>query len=68
MSEPIVKIKHVRAARLCTGGARRWFASRGLDWNVFLRDGLPASVIGQFGDPIAARAIEEAEKDQDNGG
>ena len=66
MTDPIVKVKHVRAARLCTGGARRWFARRGLSWKVFLRDGLPASVIGQFGDPIAARAIEEAQKDAAN--
>ncbi len=68
MTDAIVKVKHVRAASLCTGGARRWFTSRGLDWNEFLTNGLPASVIGQFDDPIAARAIEEAEKDAANVG
>lgn len=64
----MVRVEHVRAANLCTGGARRWFKARGLDWQTFLSTGLPASVIGQWGDPMAARAIEQAEKDEGWGG
>lgn len=63
MNDPLVKIHHIRAARLCMGGARRWFAARGLDWAAFLRDGLPASVLSQWGDPLAERAIDEAKKE-----
>jgi hypothetical protein len=61
-------MKHIRSANLCAGGARRWFKSRGLNWSAFLSDGIPASVLGQWGDPLAARAIEEAQKDMNNGG
>lgn len=68
MTDTIVRMKHIRTAKLCAGGARRWFQARGLDWSAFLANGIPASVLGQWGDPLAARAIEEAEKDVNNGG
>lgn len=62
MRDPLVKIEHIRAAKLCTGGARRWFAHHKLNWSKFLAEGLPASVIGQWGDPLADRAIEQAKE------
>lgn len=66
--DPVVRIEHVRAAFLCTRGARRWFQARDLDWTRFLSDGLPASVIGQWDDPLAARAIEQAIAQARDGG
>lgn len=63
MSDPIVRMKHIRAAKLCAGGARRWFQAHGLDWSDFLENGILASILGQWGDPLADRAIAEATKD-----
>lgn len=62
MSDTIVTVNDVRAARLCTAGGRAWFARHGLDWMAFLRDGLPASVILATGDAMAERAVEAARK------
>lgn len=67
MSDPTVTMKHIRAARLCAGGARRWFQSHGLNWSDFLTNGIPASILGQWGDPLAERAIDEAKKDMTDG-
>lgn len=67
MIDPTVTMKHIRAARLCAGGTRRWFKSHGLDWSDFLANGIPASILGQWGDPLAERAIDEAKKDLTDG-
>lgn len=62
-ADPIVRVSHIRAAHMCTSGARRWFLHRALNWSLFLSEGLPASIIGQWGDPLAERAIVEARRD-----
>ena len=53
MAEIIVTMKHVRAANMCSRGARQWFASRGLDYNDFLKNGLPISRVDAIGDALA---------------
>ncbi len=63
MSDPIVRMKHIRAAKLCAGGARRWFQAHDLNWSDFLENGIPSSILGQWGDPMAERAIAAAKKD-----
>jgi hypothetical protein len=55
MSEPVVKIEHIRQARLCARGAREWFALHGLDYSVFLQHGYPASVIEGTGDALGCK-------------
>lgn len=56
-----VTIQDLRASRLCFQGARPWFARHGLDWQVFLRDGLEAEVLAATGDALALRVIAVAE-------
>lgn len=56
-----VTIQDLRASRLCFQGARPWFARRGLDWQVFLREGLDAEVLAATGDALAFRVIAVAE-------
>lgn len=63
----VVRMRHVRAAKLCSGGARAWFARHGLSWNDFLRDGLPAETLEKMGDPLAARAVTAARKEDVDG-
>lgn len=63
----IVTMKHVRAARLCSRGARAWFASYDLPWSTFLAEGLPADVLEATGDPLAAKAVAAAREEAAGG-
>lgn len=55
-----VTINDVRAAKLCTQGAREWFARHRLDWVGFLAAGLPDAAILATGDAMAERAVAAA--------
>lgn len=60
-SDPvIVRMEHVRAARMCSRGARAFFARHNLDWQTFIKDGLPAEVIAATGDAMALQLVEVA--------
>lgn len=59
-TDPLVTMAHVRQARMCSRGARAFFRRHGLDWRLFLTQGLPASVIAATGDAMALRVVEVA--------
>lgn len=56
----LVKMEHVRAARMCSKGARAFFARHQLDWQTFLKEGLPAEVLEATGDAMALQVVEIA--------
>jgi len=56
----IVRLSHVRKARLCNRGAREWFARKGWNWQEFLDNGIDADLLIATGDPYALRAVEAA--------
>lgn len=56
----IVRMEHVRDARMCSRGARAFFARHNLDWQTFIKDGLPAEVIAATGDAMALQVVEVA--------
>jgi hypothetical protein len=60
-SELRVYTRHIRAAKVCMGGSRQFFVKHNLDWNHFLDNGIPVSVLQRIGDPIALRAARQAE-------
>ena len=62
-SEVICRMRHVRAAGLCSRGSRVWCDSNGIDWNDFLTNGIPASVLEQTGDPIVKKVADAARKE-----
>lgn len=62
-SELMCHMRHVRAAKLCGKGSRRWCAANGIDWSAFLANGIPAKTLRDTGDPIVARVVREAEKE-----
>lgn len=64
ISELRVHMRHVRAAKLCAGGARRWFAMRGLNWTEFLAEGIPAKELLKTKDPFAAKVVAIARKEK----
>lgn len=59
----IVRMKHIRLAKLCSPGTRAWWKDHGLDWSDFLTNGIPAQVLLDTRDPLAARAVEQARQD-----
>lgn len=54
--------KDIKACRLCVPGARRWFKRHGLDWGVFVSEGMPAEVLLGTGDGLAERVVAAAIK------
>lgn len=60
-------MRHVRAARLCAGGARAFFQRYGLDWGRFLREGIPAEQLEATGDALAARVVAMAREEAGRG-
>lgn len=64
---PQVTMSHVRAAKLCSRGTREWFKSNNLSFDEFLTGGLPAKTLLATGDELAARVVEQARKEANNG-
>lgn len=60
-------MRHVRAAKLCAGGARTFFQRYGLDWNEFLSNGISSTIIEEIGDPLGLRAVEAARAEANDG-
>lgn len=66
-SEPRIYMRHIRAACLCSRGARAWFTRHRLSWADFLMDGCAAERLIATGDPLAMRAVNEARKEAEDG-
>jgi len=61
-------MRHIRAAKICAGGARDWWPKKGLDWRDFLANGIPAEVLTATGDAFALKVVREAERERDGQG
>lgn len=51
-SDPLVHMRHLRAAGYCASGARAWFARHQIELRR-LREGIPASELEATGDAMA---------------
>lgn len=67
-SELRVHPRHIRAAKICMAGSRRFFVKHDLSWADFVDKGIAVSVLQRIGDPIALRAAHEAEVEAGNDG
>ncbi len=63
VTSTIVRMKHLRTAKICADGARTWWESEKLDWRDFVRNGIPAQKLLDTADPRALRVVEIARKD-----
>lgn len=52
----------------CMRGARQWFELHGLDYNGFVKDGLPIEELRAINCPLADRACDAAEARVPGGG
>lgn len=53
-------IRDIRAAKLCSRGARGWFKTHELDWDLFLKEGLPVTILEEMNDAHAHKVAEVA--------
>lgn len=62
MNDPVLMIymSDVRAAKMCSAGARRWFVKQGFDYPDFLKNGIDAEKFKATGDPMALQVVEVA--------
>ena len=60
MTRIVVRMEHVRASKMCSRGARAFFKRHNLDWNTFIRDGIPVEQIEATGDAMALKVAEVA--------
>lgn len=65
-SDLTVRMKHARMCDFCSSGVRDWFAQKGLDYGSFLTNGIPATTLAAYEDPLADRMIQAAIKEQEN--
>lgn len=63
----VVTMAHVRAAGLCSRGARLFAARYEKDWARFLREGIPAAELEATGDAFALRVAGIARAEVDHG-
>lgn len=63
----IVRMRHIRAADLCAGGARQWFAHHGFSWPDFLENGKSADELEATGDALALQVVAIARAEDADG-
>ena len=56
----IVIMRDMRAAKICSRGAREFFKRHGLDWSGFLKNGIEAEKLEATGDAMALKVVEVA--------
>lgn len=57
----LVKLRHFRALKYCSGGSRKFFERQGWNWHDFLLNGLDAEAFRKTGDAMAIKAAQIAE-------
>ncbi len=60
MTDDNVRMADIRAAKMCSRGARDFFRRHDLDWEAFLREGVPAEQLLATGDEMARQVVEVA--------
>lgn len=56
----MVKMSHIREAKMCSRGARGFFEQHGLDWQAFLNEGIDAAKLEATGDFMALEVVKVA--------
>jgi hypothetical protein len=58
MNDPVIRMSDLRAGRMCSRGARAFAERHNLDWQDFLRNGIPASKLEATGDAMIIKIVE----------
>ena len=49
---PFFFMEDIRAAKMCSKGTRAFFKRHGLDWDTFLKEGLPVTKLEEIDDAM----------------
>jgi len=60
VTELIITMRDVRAAKGCSRGARAFCLRHGYSWTKFLEEGVPADLLLATGDAMAINIVEVA--------
>ena len=52
-----ITMRDIRAAKMCSRGARQFFDRHGLDWGDFVRNGVLIEVIEKIDDAMAQQVV-----------
>lgn len=58
--DAVVTMRHIREAKFCSRGTRAFFQQHGLDWNKFLKEGIPSKELIETGDVMALQVVRVA--------
>ena len=50
-------MRDIRAAKMCSRGARQFFDRHGLDWSDFVRNGVLIEIIEKIDDAMAQQVV-----------
>lgn len=53
-------MRHVRQARMCSRGARKFFKDFNLDWNTFIKEGLDEETLLATNHGLAKLVVDTA--------
>jgi len=56
----IVTMRHIREAKMCSRGTRAFFQAHNLDWQKFLKEGIPSKELADTGDAMALQVVRVA--------
>ena len=57
-----VKMSDMRAVGYCRRGVKAFLESHGIDWNVFISEGVPAELLEATGDAQALKVVDYVRK------
>lgn len=60
--EIMVRMDDVRAAHMCSRGARTFCERYGINWSAFLKEGVSSTRLEEIGDYMGLQALEMAKK------
>lgn len=60
----IIRMRDIRAAKMCSRGTRDFFLRHGLDWGDFLKNGIEAQKLWDTEDPMARQVVDLARKNR----
>jgi hypothetical protein len=56
----IIKMIHIRKAKMCSKGTRSFFLRHNIDWSSFIKNGVDEDILLSTGDAMAKHVVEVA--------
>jgi len=57
-----VRIQHTRALGYCRKGVKKFFERHNIDWDTFIKEGVPEEALLNTNDALAIKVVENKKK------